>query len=483
VSAIVPNYNHARFLKQRFTSILAQRPNVWEIIVLDDASTDDSRELIQSITKDLPIPVRAVLNDANSGSVFAQWAKGISLAEGDLVWVCESDDSCDSRFLETLVPYFEDRSVMLAFGWTDLMDENGAPYAGMERYMGGAAPMAYWKTPRTASAFTWFHGPFGARNIIPNVGGCIFRRQQISSDFLAALVAYKVCGDWYLYSRVAHGGRIVYDPSARAYFRQHRANTSTLGFRTESFHEEHISIALALRRHYGIGQETVRRLLALAYRHHRSIFGRAAGRNFAKRHSLEKVLAQGRTVAHVLIAVQVPQSDAAMFPIELANALSRRGYDVSLLLPGSEAMQEVISGMLAPQIPVFSTATVARRGVQQFLADFGVSLLHTHDVSIDKWFYETCEEVRVPYVVTHHGSYDRKPVSKEFTAWLRANVDHWVYGSEKGLVLAKQVARDDCALTKLPHPGEAVDVYSAIYGQLLPRPHTVEVVPANPTGG
>ncbi len=48
VSVIVPNYNHAPFLRQRIDTILAQTFQDFELILLDDCSTDDSRSILSS---------------------------------------------------------------------------------------------------------------------------------------------------------------------------------------------------------------------------------------------------------------------------------------------------------------------------------------------------------------------------------------------------------------------------------------------------
>jgi len=48
VSVIVPNYNHAPYLKQRIDSILAQSYQDFELILLDDCSTDNSREMLDN---------------------------------------------------------------------------------------------------------------------------------------------------------------------------------------------------------------------------------------------------------------------------------------------------------------------------------------------------------------------------------------------------------------------------------------------------
>jgi len=97
VSVIVPNYNHARYLRRRVDSILAQTYSDFELILLDDCSTDHSREILASY-RDNP-KVRVEFNAKNSGTPFKQWNKGVQMARGRYIWIAESDDYADFRFL------------------------------------------------------------------------------------------------------------------------------------------------------------------------------------------------------------------------------------------------------------------------------------------------------------------------------------------------------------------------------------------------
>ena len=85
VSVIIPNYNHAQFLEQRIQSVLDQTYQDFEIIYLDDASTDNSNEVFAKFANNSRI--RAIYNQTNSGSPFKQWNKGIRLAQGEYVWI------------------------------------------------------------------------------------------------------------------------------------------------------------------------------------------------------------------------------------------------------------------------------------------------------------------------------------------------------------------------------------------------------------
>lgn len=101
VSIIIPNYNHARFLDERMQSVLGQTYQNFEVIILDDRSTDNSREVIEKYRSN-PKVRKILFNDTNSGSPFRQWKKGMELASGEIVWIAESDDHCEDTFLEKL---------------------------------------------------------------------------------------------------------------------------------------------------------------------------------------------------------------------------------------------------------------------------------------------------------------------------------------------------------------------------------------------
>ena len=101
VSVIVPNYNHASYLKQRIDSILNQTFQDFEVIILDDCSTDNSLEVLSHYKNHNKVS-HCVFNDTNSGSTFKQWDKGIQLAKGEWIWIAESDDWAEPEFLETI---------------------------------------------------------------------------------------------------------------------------------------------------------------------------------------------------------------------------------------------------------------------------------------------------------------------------------------------------------------------------------------------
>src|SRR6478735_6868594 len=99
VSVIVPNYNHAAYLPARINSILQQTYTDFELILLDDCSADNSREILENF-RHHPKVSHIVYNEVNSGTTFKQWNKGIGLSKGKYIWIAESDDNCEAGLLE-----------------------------------------------------------------------------------------------------------------------------------------------------------------------------------------------------------------------------------------------------------------------------------------------------------------------------------------------------------------------------------------------
>ena len=125
VSVIIPNYNHAAFLKQRIESVLNQTFQDFELIILDDCSTDNSKEIIEEYRSN-PKVKSIVYSKMNSGSPFEQWRKGIVLAKGEYVWIAESDDWASLDFLHELISNLsKKKNVGICFCDSNWVDNDG----------------------------------------------------------------------------------------------------------------------------------------------------------------------------------------------------------------------------------------------------------------------------------------------------------------------------------------------------------------------
>jgi glycosyltransferase involved in cell wall biosynthesis len=214
VSVAVINYNYATYLAQRLRSLFDQTYPVHEILLLDDASTDDSlavaRAAAETAERDLTILTAAT----NSGSPFAQWRRAAAAATGDYVWLAEADDLAAPGFLARLVEAIAGRDIVLAFCDSAAIDETGA--ATMRSYKSYYFDSG---APFLARAGAWPAADFARlaltrRNLIPNVSAVLWRRDALRAALAAVpdLEDWKLAGDWRLYlaALTAGAGEVVY---------------------------------------------------------------------------------------------------------------------------------------------------------------------------------------------------------------------------------------------------------------------------------
>jgi len=266
VSAVVPNFNYAHYLPARLQSIVAQTLPIYELIVLDDASTDDSVRVLETLRASLPVPLRLVRAARNSGSPFKQWAAGAALANGDYLWIAEADDDAAPELLATLAPMFAAPSVAMAYCQSRQIDAEGAELAPDYLAYTGDISSTRWTTSFRASLEEELAHGLGVKNTIPNVSAALFRRE----DFVATMARYgdavaqfKVAGDWLFYVRLLERGALAFDPRPLNAHRRH-ASGATLASDGARHFQEVVEVQGLIARRPGVGPRT--RRAAAAYR-------------------------------------------------------------------------------------------------------------------------------------------------------------------------------------------------------------------------
>jgi glycosyltransferase involved in cell wall biosynthesis/GT2 family glycosyltransferase len=430
VSIIVPNYNHASYLPERLRSIVAQDyPNL-ELIILDDCSQDSSPDLIRDFASGYQGNCRVVFNDVNSGSVFSQWQKGLSLASGELIWICESDDTCEPDFLKKVVYLFQDPSIRIAFGNIQFIDEHGNIIQGMDGLRESAAA-GIWNEINIMPAAKWFAGPLGIRNLISNVGGAIFRQPYLNAAAWDAARTFRVAGDWFLYVLIAGGGRIAYVPGAKAYFRQHKSNTSVIAFDRTFFYEELSRFHIFLRERWEIPLETTFKFYATLV----DTFSRSELRaeiEIGQVVSLDQLIKVERKSIHIAVSfLNFNVGGGEMFPIEVLNRLRELGFMVSAVVQTDASDNDFVRGLLHPDIPIYSADWSSQSG-PQLARDAAFDIIHSHNIWSEFYFLSSAEARRFKYVVTLHGSYEVSQIRREQLARFFDEVT-WAYTADRNL--------------------------------------------------
>ncbi len=97
ISIVIPVYNVKRYLHQCLNSLLAQTFSDFELICVDDSSSDGSLEILQDFQK--KDPRIQILNQQNQGAAIAR-NKGIDFASGEYLFILDSDDYFHLELLE-----------------------------------------------------------------------------------------------------------------------------------------------------------------------------------------------------------------------------------------------------------------------------------------------------------------------------------------------------------------------------------------------
>lgn len=252
VSVIIPNYNHEMYLAERMQSVLNQSYKDYEVIILDDVSKDNSREVIEKFRSN-PHVSHIVYNTENSGSTFKQWAKGFSLAKGKLIWIAESDDSCSPELLRKLVNEFEkDKELVLAYSLSMSIDEHGnqhKPANNVKRTV-----------HLDGKDYIQRYMEFG--NHIKNASCALFKK-DVAVNLNQIYTHYKGSGDRMFWILIAEQGRVAIVDELLNYFRRYSSTTTSKMTLNGTNHKEELETYNYLCSHHLL--DGLHRFLVRAY--------------------------------------------------------------------------------------------------------------------------------------------------------------------------------------------------------------------------
>jgi glycosyltransferase involved in cell wall biosynthesis len=205
VSVVIPAYNAARTLPETLDSVFAQTFGDYEIIVVDDGSTDETPELLAGYGEKLQ-----VVHKPNEGKPAAARNRGVAVARGEYVAFLDADDLWRPEKLARQIELMEaNPGVGLCFTAAAIIDEHGAEVR-INRCMPGARGAIY--------------DLLSTRNIM--VGSSVVaRRRAIESagGFDEQLTSIE---NWDLWIRIAHDWEVDFVDEPLTAYRQHAGNRS-----------------------------------------------------------------------------------------------------------------------------------------------------------------------------------------------------------------------------------------------------------------
>ncbi len=244
VDIIIPCYNQAHFLGQAIESALAQTYHPISILVVDDGSTDETRDVAASFSG----RVEYVYQN-NTGLPGARNA-GIRMTQGGYVFCLDSDDVMLPSMIETLVQYMEKHeeidilhSKALSFNGDNVfhpLAEDWRPYRNWNDWL---EPLSFICALCTIST--------------------LFRRRVFEQVGLYAEEMAGKCIDWHLWFRSVLAGKVIaYHPEVLALYRQHGASSSGEEGRIAYRESELMMSATRMQTDYDVLNPQRRRMLS-----------------------------------------------------------------------------------------------------------------------------------------------------------------------------------------------------------------------------
>ena len=408
VSIIVPNYNCEKFLKKRLESIWNQTFRDFELIILDDASTDRSLEIIGEY---LHLPgVRLIRNKRNSGNPFIQWQKGLAEAKGEIIWFAEADDVCEPDFLQQLLPSFNDASVALTYCDSFIIDEHDTITGDYSQYYRDLDPV-HWNSSYQVTGTREINFGLGVKNSIPNASAALIRKSCIPESFLADQGPFRFSGDWFFYTRVIKGRSVAFHSGKLNYHRKHR-QTITSEFNTGTgdllLHEAEL-IHRHILESFSIDAGFLDKWESYMTRQILAFYPAAEREGFDKHYPFTRIEEKikdaiqksdsGRRLVFITTNDGSVNGGSEQLWRRASLGYSRRGHEVMVVIKKWDPEPFFLNDFHTAGIPVIFKEPGHFDHIRKFNPDLLIMSLGDQDEGID--YYKQCETYGIPYVIVN----------------------------------------------------------------------------------
>lgn len=217
ISIVFTSYNHKEYLHQALDSLLAQTFKEFELIIIDDCSTDGSKEILKEYSsKDSR--VKLILNEKNSGSYVLSTNQGASYASADLIIFAQCDDWAEKNQLEKLYKAITENKTDVVFSSSRMVDEKGvvlgSDFEGREKL--------FQKRHNTDSIITKSEAKDYLLRacIIPNLSAALIRK-SLFKEIGGLSSQFVVLADWDFWLKASLKTDIYFIRESLNNFRQH----------------------------------------------------------------------------------------------------------------------------------------------------------------------------------------------------------------------------------------------------------------------
>lgn len=217
VSIIIPVYNREKYLEECLESVLAQSYGDFEVILIDDGSTDGTLDICNKYTI---LDTRFNLIQGGHEGVSAARNKGLDVAQGEFIFFLDSDDVINPHLLESIVKGMEEKNADI--GGTRIIgvrEENWYRVREKMTESSGLAGFSYQNYEDT------LHSIFFAETPLSEIGGVMFRRELID-DTRFNKELYIGEDFYFIYQNLIKGADSIFIDKKWYYCRSHEGNSS-----------------------------------------------------------------------------------------------------------------------------------------------------------------------------------------------------------------------------------------------------------------
>ena len=216
LSVIIPSYNHARFIAEAIESVAAQGEPDLELVVVDDGSTDESVEVIQSVLAEVDLAKVRFIQQQNQGAP-AAIARGVAASSGQLVTILNSDDTFTHNRFSKMRESFPKEGDFFAFSMVNMVGDDNSLLPSSSEAMAGYRHALYESSQCPTVGYALLKINFAVTS-----GNFVFTRSLY--DKLEGFRDYDLAHDWDFALRALYHVEPIFVPERLLNYRTHLEN-------------------------------------------------------------------------------------------------------------------------------------------------------------------------------------------------------------------------------------------------------------------
>ncbi len=213
VSVVIPNFNGAKFIAEAINSVLSQTYEKYEIIVVNDGSTDNSLEILEAFSDKI-----TVIQSENYGAAHAR-NLGILHSKGEYISLLDADDYWHVQKLEKQIDSITSSNSDLVYCASNVIDVDRHLINILRPKFSGNCYEQFKKFPTSAI-------------IVAGCSSSLFSRKILASSGLFNTKVTPPSEDWDFFRRVSRGGKIDFLEEVLVTYRLHGNNISHQSIKT-----------------------------------------------------------------------------------------------------------------------------------------------------------------------------------------------------------------------------------------------------------